>query len=286
MTAAPRVSEWWAEHPMTYGDTHGESSYANRVLEPGTREFFDEIDRRFYLWNRSLHGERPFDRLFPYDAYGPGSRVLEVGCGMGTMAMNWADAGASVTAVDVSATAVAQTRIRLGLNGLEGDVMNADAHCLPFADDTFDYAFSWGVLHHSPDIGRSVMELLRVVRPGGGFGIMLYNRRSLLYGYVIAYLEGYLHRERRFLSRIELASRYSDAGREEGNPYTQPVTKGQVLRILRPHTVGAGVRVLGTDLDGVLATAGQGLQLIVPRWAKKPWSRRVGWSLWFNGQVR
>jgi ubiquinone/menaquinone biosynthesis C-methylase UbiE len=285
MNDRAEVREWWADRPMTYGETHGEAAWGERQAELGTKEFFDEVDRRFYEWNDPLHGDRPFSRLFPYGRYRDAA-VLEVGCGMGTMAMNWARAGARVTAVDLNPTAVAQTSARFELLDLNGRVEQADGRALPFADGEFDYAWSWGVLHHSPDLERSLHELLRVVRPGGEFGLMLYNRRSFLHWYLTEYIEGFLHRERRFLSPLELASRYSDGGREEGNPHTWPVTEAEIRTILDPHCSDVSIRVLGTDLDGTLAMVLPGLDRLVPRWAKKPWARRLGWSLWFSGSVR
>jgi ubiquinone/menaquinone biosynthesis C-methylase UbiE len=285
MSDRAEVRDWWAARPMTYGDTHGEAVWDERRADLGTTEFFDEVDRRFYEWNRPLHGDRPFSRLFPYERYRD-REVLEVGCGMGTMAMNWARAGARVTAVDLNPTAVAQTSTRFELLDLEGAVRQADGRALPFADGAFDYAWSWGVLHHSPELERSLGELMRVVRPGGEFGVMLYNRRSVLHWYVTEYVEGFLHRERRFLNPLELASRYADAGREEGNPHTWPVTAPEVQAILAPLCDRVSVRVLGTDLDGTLAMVIPGLDRVIPRWAKKPWARRFGWSLWFSGSVR
>ena len=44
------------------------------------------------------------------------------------------------------------------------------------------------------------------------------------------------------------------------------------------------MRTLGTDLDGVLAAVLPGLDRAFPAWAKKPWARRFGWSLWFHGR--
>jgi SAM-dependent methyltransferase len=272
---------------MTYAPTHGESMYGGGAeVDLGSPEFFAAVDRQFYEWNAPLHAQRPFDRLFPYDGYGPSDHVLEVGCGMGTMAMNWARTGAQVTAVDLNEVAVAQTRRRFELAGLSGDVRVADARALPYAESTFSYAYSWGVLHHSPAIEASLAELFRVVRPGGGFGIMVYNRRSLLYWYMTQYIEGFLHGERRFLDSLALASRYGDAAREEGNPHTWPMTTGELRRVLRPYTDGLRIRVLGTDIDFVLSSIVPGLGRALPIALKKPWARRFGWSLWAYGHRR
>jgi SAM-dependent methyltransferase len=286
MTDTRAVARWWAENPMTYADTHGGTAYDDASAKLGTSELFAEIDRRFYAWNTPLHGSRPFDRLFPYGEYGPDDRVLEVGCGMGTMAMNWAQAGVRVTAVDLNDVAVAQTVRRFELAGLEGDIRQAGAQALPFDNAAFSYVYSWGVLHHSPDIETSLKELMRVLRPGGGFGVMVYNRRSLLHWYATEYVEGFLHYERRFLDTLGLASRYADAGREEGNPYTWPLTKPELVRALAPFSDDVRIRVLGTDIDFVLDTIFPGLAGFVPTMLKKPWARRAGWSLWAFGHRR
>jgi len=278
--AAAAVQRWWAEHPMTYGDVHGESGEAL-----GSPAFFASVDERFLEWNRPLHGSRPFEAIFSYDLY-RGARVLEVGCGMGTMASLWAREGARVTAVDLNPTAVTQTRRRFELLGLDGEIRQADGRELPFEDGAFDYVWSWGVLHHSPDLGQSLRELMRVVRPGGGYGLMLYHRRSLLHGYMTRYVEGFLHLERRFLPEVALASRYGDAGREEGNPHTWPVTRPELRAMLAEAGADTRIRVLGTDLDSVLRLMLPGLGDALPVAVKKPWARRLGWSLWAHGQRR
>ena len=90
------IADWWATNPMTYGDDHGTAEYAQHgKVELGSKEFFQEVDRVFYQWNSPLHtpGER-FGKLFPYQKF-QGKDVLEIGCGMGTMAMNWAMHGAA-----------------------------------------------------------------------------------------------------------------------------------------------------------------------------------------------
>ncbi|HEV2705669.1 MAG TPA: class I SAM-dependent methyltransferase [Pyrinomonadaceae bacterium] len=279
------VQEWWAENPMTYGATHGQTEYADARYEAGSREFFERLDREFYSWNTPLHEEgRPFGRLFPYDLYGAThARVLEVGCGLGTMAMNWARQGARVTAVDLNPTSIEMTRKRFALHQLEGEIGLADARSLPLPDEAFDYVYSWGVLHHSPNLEQSINELMRVLRPGGGFGIMLYNRRSILYWYSIKYLQGYLHYEDKFLKPLELASRYGDGDTQEGNPHTWPVTSEEAAELLRPHSRDVQVKRLGTELDNIFRQMLPFVGRAVPRVARKAWARRYGWSLWIHG---
>lgn len=285
------VRDWWAEAPMTYGAHHGETEYRDEhgaadKVELGSREFFERVDKTFYSWNRPLHTEDGyFAKIFPYEHY-RGREVLEVGCGMGTMAMNWSRQGAHITAVDLTPTAIAQTKRRFECHGLEGRIEEADARRLQFEDESFDYAYSWGVLHHSSDLPSSIQEFFRVLKPGGGFGVMLYNRQSILYWYHVLFLEGLLHAESRFLEPLQLASRYTDGDREEGNPHTWPVTQKEMQALFSPHCRELDIRVLGTDLEGCFQFLLPGLAQRIPRIIKKSWARRWGWSLWIHGEKR
>jgi 2-polyprenyl-3-methyl-5-hydroxy-6-metoxy-1,4-benzoquinol methylase len=277
------VQRWWAENPMTYGTVHGQANWKEKTYEMGTKEFYQCVDEEFYRWNSPLHGQRPFDRLFPYDAYSNGARVLEIGCGMGTMAMNWAKNGAQVTAVDLTPTAVHETQRRFSLFGLQGKVLQMDANNLALEAESFDYVYSFGVLHHSPDLQKSLSEMMRVLRPGGGFGLMLYCRDSIRYRYRMRYVEEFLHYEGRFLGPLELASRYTDAEEDEGNMYTWPVTEQEIRRMLGTKVADSAFRRLGGELDGIFKRLVPGLGLVLPVPVKKAWARRYGWSLWAEG---
>ncbi len=285
MTDKRDIQSWWAENPMTYGDEHGKTRYGESEYKLGSKTFFERVDQEFYNWTRPLHDRRPFDRLFPYDRY-KGRAVLEIGCGIGTMSMNWASNGALVTAVDLNPVAVEQTAKRFETFGLEGTIALSDAHALPFGDATFDYAYSWGMLHHSPNLEKSLAEIMRVVKPSGGFGFMLYNRRSILHWYMTEYVEGFLHYENRFLGQLALASRYGDGARQEGNPHTWPMTRKEMREIVRAYSDDLEIKVLGADLDFAFRHLLPGLGLVLPRWLKKPWARRFGWSLWIHGHKR
>lgn len=282
MSSKEAIQDWWKTNPMTYGAVHGQAGYEDGQYELGTREFFNRVDREFYSWNKPLHGTRPFDKIFPYDQY-KDKKVLEIGCGLGTMLMNWAKTGADCTGIDLNPTSIHQTKKRFELNNLDADIQLADSRNLPFPKETFDYVYSWGVLHHSPDLDKSIAEFFRVLKPGGQFGIMLYNRRSFYQWYMTDYVEGFLHDERKFLSKLELCSRYGDGHREDGNPHTWPVTKDEGLELIRPFCSKAEVKILGTDLDCVLRLMMPGIGKYLPIALKKSLARRWGWSLWFYG---
>jgi ubiquinone/menaquinone biosynthesis C-methylase UbiE len=57
--------------------------------------------------------------------------------------------------------------------------MNAEK--LNFTSGTFDHVYSFGVIHHSPDTKAIVREIYRVLRPGGTFLVMVYNKISINY---------------------------------------------------------------------------------------------------------
>jgi ubiquinone/menaquinone biosynthesis C-methylase UbiE len=178
VTTQEQVRDWWNRNPMSY-DVDDPIPY-----EEGSQEFFREIDRRIfhprYMRLTADESGKPFSLFVDFDAL-RGKDVLDVGCGSGIATQMFAEARANVTAVDLTEWAVETTRRRLAAFGLEGDVRQEDAERLPFADESFDLVFSWGVIHHSSDMDRALRELVRVTRSGGQVVLMVYNRRSLFF---------------------------------------------------------------------------------------------------------
>lgn len=114
-----------------------------------------------------------------FDSAG-GQDVLEIGVGLGADHQRFAQAGARLVGIDLTARAVERTRARLAAFGLSSTLAVADAEQLPFADASFDVVYAWGVLHHSPDTPRAIGEVLRVLRPGGEARVMVYHTWSLV----------------------------------------------------------------------------------------------------------
>jgi len=97
------------------------------------------------------------------------SRVLDVGCGVGTTAIRIArDHGAQVTAVDIAPLMLERAEANVRAAGVTGlvTVSHGDILDLPFADDTFDVVIGEAVTMFV-DRGRAGAELTRVCRPGG-----------------------------------------------------------------------------------------------------------------------
>ncbi len=176
--------EWWSAHPMAY-DWAGECRFPRY-----SRDWFDAVDARF------LHGSRlfatdqqQFDRILPFEMLA-GADVLEIGCGMGLHTELMVKAGANVTAVDLTDTSIQATTTRLALKGLEAQVIRADAEQLSFPDRSFDFVWSWGVIHHSARTARIVRQIARVLRPEGECRVMVYNREGMTA--LIVFLKDYL----------------------------------------------------------------------------------------------
>lgn len=155
--------------------------HTNRY-EPGTAEFYTEIDNRFWkaAWFAHEPGAEPFSRLIDYSRLA-GKNVLEIGCGVGALSAELAKHGAQLSAIDLTETGVKLSRKRFELNGLTADIRQMDAEALDFPDNRFDFAWSWGVIHHSANTERIIEEIHRVLKPGGEVRLMVYHRKSIVF---------------------------------------------------------------------------------------------------------
>lgn len=161
------VHDFWNEASC------GEQLYLDGSGESG---YLAQMRKRYEL--------EPYIEDFAGFAQSGGIPVLEIGVGLGADHQRFAQASALLTGVDLTERAVDHTRKRLGLFGLKSDLRVADAESLPFADETFDLVYSWGVLHHSPNTARAIDEVWRVLRQGGVAKIMIYHKHSLV-GYML-----------------------------------------------------------------------------------------------------
>lgn len=141
----------------------------------GGKEYFDEVEQRKYFVEPHIPGFADFPAW-------AGKRVLEVGCGIGTDTMNFARAGARVTAVDLSSESLEVARQRAEVFGLGDRIrfLEGDAERLGelLPAEPYDLVYSFGVLHHTPDPEAALRSLRPFVAPGGELRIMMYHRYS------------------------------------------------------------------------------------------------------------
>jgi ubiquinone/menaquinone biosynthesis C-methylase UbiE len=162
---------FWESNPMRYDWTK------DIEYQEGSRRFFDEIDSRFFNavkpfmpWKRI-----PFDTLIPFDEL-KHKYVLEIGVGLGSHASLLAAHAESYTGIDLTAYAVKMTTDRMKVFDTKAYISRMDAEDMKFPDCTFDFVWSWGVIHHSSNTRKILQEIRRVLKPGGQAVIMVYNR--------------------------------------------------------------------------------------------------------------
>jgi ubiquinone/menaquinone biosynthesis C-methylase UbiE len=105
---------------------------------------------------------------------GPNSLVLDIGCGPGRFIEVALAKGAKVIGLDYS------NAVNAAYNNFKGNpnvcIVQADALQMPFALSTFDYIYTIGVLHHTPNAYKGVEEAYRVLKQSGIFGISVYGK--------------------------------------------------------------------------------------------------------------
>ncbi|GAA4816829.1 class I SAM-dependent methyltransferase [Tomitella cavernea] len=111
-----------------------------------------------------------FDKAVP-QAELPYGRALELGCGTGFFLLNLMQSGiAEKGSVTDLSPGMVKVALRNAENlGLDVDGRVADAETIPYDDETFDLVVGHAVLHHIPDVEKSLREVLRVLKPGGRF---------------------------------------------------------------------------------------------------------------------
>lgn len=115
------------------------------------------------------------DLLHHDTRYPSGSRVLEVGCGVGaqTVTLVANSPGAQFTCVDMSADSLRAAQTRVARTGHDNATFQeSDVYRLPFADQTFDHVFVCFLLEHLTDPVTALESLQRVLKVGGSITVI------------------------------------------------------------------------------------------------------------------
>lgn len=121
----------------------GDYGYFAKYLEPGALEYLARL------------------------AILPGTRMLDVACGAGQIAIPAARAGVRVTGVDIASNLIEQARLRAKVEQVEAHFDEGDAEMLPYEDAAFDLVVSLIGGMFAPRPERVAAELIRVCRRGG-----------------------------------------------------------------------------------------------------------------------
>lgn len=234
----------------------------------GERDYFDEVEQRKYFVEPHIPGFAEFERW-------RGKRVLEVGCGIGTDTMNFARAGAQVTAVDLSDESLAMARKRAQVFGLTNvEFVNANAeHLRQYVEPKpFDLIYSFGVLHHTPHPEAAFRELRHFIAPDGTLKLMVYNRRSWKVLWILLrYGKG------AFWKADEHIARWSEA--QTGCPVTYSYTPRTISELLDR----AGFEVTDWFVDHIFPWK---VSEYVQYRYRKVWYFRILPERWFRAMER
>jgi 2-polyprenyl-3-methyl-5-hydroxy-6-metoxy-1,4-benzoquinol methylase len=241
----------------------------------GSKEYFDEVEVRKYFVEPHIPAFAEFERW-------RGKRVLEVGCGIGTDSINFARAGAELTAVELSGESLRIAAQRAEVMGVADRIQfvqaNAEELTQTVTDGLYDLVYSFGVIHHTPHPERALAEMRAVVAPGGTLKLMVYHRRSWKVFWIVA-AEGH----GRFWKTDELIAEHSEA--QTGSPVTFAYTRSEGRELVER----SGFRVQDLRVDHVfpyrIRDYVQYRYVREPffRWMPEPlfraFERRFGWHL-------
>ena len=248
----------------------------------GTREYYDEVEARKYFVEPHIPRFAEFDRW-------NGKKVLEIGCGIGTDTINFARAGAQVTAVDLTEQSLEVARQRAKVFGLEHQIrfIQADAETLSetVPVEPYDLIYSFGVIHHTPDPNRVLDEIRKYVTPESTVKIMVYNRWSWkVFWILLVYGKG------QFWKLDRLVAEYSEA--QTGCPVTYSYSRAEGRRWFENH----GFRVTDVMVDHIFPYAiaeyvQYRYQVVwyfrwMPKTVFRALERAFGWHLCLTAKLR
>jgi 2-polyprenyl-3-methyl-5-hydroxy-6-metoxy-1,4-benzoquinol methylase len=200
----------------------------------GTRQYFDEVEARKYFV------EQHIPLFAEFEKWG-GKKVLEIGCGIGSDTINFARAGAHVTAVDLSTESLLLAQKRAEVFGLD-NITFYQANAEQLSDfvpvERYDLVYSFGVIHHTPHPERVIEQIQKYMDNESVCKIMVYHRASwkvfwmwLKYG------------KKQCETLDELIARYSEA--ETGCPVTYSYTTETIKSFLK------GFDIIDTIIDHI-----------------------------------
>jgi ubiquinone/menaquinone biosynthesis C-methylase UbiE len=192
MTTLKDVQHYWDEYPC--GIQVSDKEF-------GSREFFDEIKKKF---DRTYAAYAHSEKLLRFRER-KGKSVLEIGCGIGIDAAEFARHGAQVTTLDLSPNNIELAKKYFSYNNLSGNLLVGNAEAMDFEDNTFDVVVAIGVFIYTPDTQKAIDEVLRVVKPGGEVICMFWNRISW-YPLLVRLAGGHFDHEEKDAPLIKLYS--------------------------------------------------------------------------------
>lgn len=140
----------------------------------GTKEFFDLV-----LHKRFSEECKWMDEIVHFAQF-KDKDVLEIGYGAGYDAYQFCKAGAHYTGIDITPENPLLTKKHLSYYGYNPKTYGMDVEHLNL-NEKFDFIFSFGVLHHTPNIKKALTVIHEHLKDTGQAQIIVYNKRSIVY---------------------------------------------------------------------------------------------------------
>jgi len=158
------VENFWDSRPCNIKHSNAEI---------GTIEYFNEVERRKYFVEPHIVDFANFDNWSE-------KMVLEVGCGIGTDAVNFARNGAIYTGIELSKESLTLAKKRFELFNLIGTFLKGNAEELDnvLEDVKYDLIYSFGVLHHTPNLSLALRQIRNYCHEKSTIKIMVYSSNS------------------------------------------------------------------------------------------------------------
>ena len=158
------VKKYWDDRPCNV-------RHSNKEI--GTKEYFDEVERKRYTAESHIPEFADFSRW-------KGKKVLEIGCGLGTEAINFARHGADYTGTDLSIESLTLAQNRFKVYNQKGRFFQGNAENLSsfVSVEKYDLIYSFGVIHHSPNPNLIIDQIYKYMDDSTILKIMLYAKNS------------------------------------------------------------------------------------------------------------
>lgn len=139
----------------------------------GTKEYFDEVQAKKFFVESHITSFTNFPEW-------KNKTVLEVGCGIGTAAINFAQHGAKYTGVELSQESLQLTKQRFDVYNQSGTFYLGNAEQLSdfIPEQKFDLIYSFGVIHHTPNPKQVISEIKKFMHKDTVLKIMVYAKHS------------------------------------------------------------------------------------------------------------
>jgi len=242
----------------------------------GTKSSSVITDRRAYFEaiEKNRYTAEPFIPDLAQFSKWQGQKVLEIGCGAGTDHIQFLRSRAFAFGIDLSLQSIRLVQERAQLEGMGAQIANSDAENLPFQHASFDFIYSWGVIHHTPDTARAVEEIYRVLKPGGRFLVMVYHRYSWVV--FLLYLRWGLFAGKPSSSIRRIVSEHMES------TGTKAYTRSEAIALFQRFEKVSITSVL-TPWDDLRYHCPGFLQRFWAKWVRI-WGNRYGWFLVVSGR--